>query len=99
MPLTTKAIRFKSLNNMLDAIELDGPYQQRHLILKALPYGEELTRKELAEITGIPVSAIPIQVSRLLSQGIVTQEGESTCEVTGKRSGLIKLNPDYKGSY
>lgn len=102
MPLVTtkKAIRFHSLKEMNRTIQLDGPYQYRHLILSFL--GKSVgpqTRRHIHDCTGVPINAIPRTVSTMVDEGVLLDAGKVECHSTGHMSGGVTLNGYYTGRY
>jgi len=102
MPVTTgrKAIRFKSLDKMLAALDRDDEYQHRHLVLGYLSdLTTPATRRMVHENTGVPVNAIPRVVGHLMRDGAVEDAARIVCPYSGRKSRGIVYNHEFKGPY
>jgi len=102
MPVTKgrKAIRFKSIEKMNDAISRDDEYQHRHLIIRYL-HGklEGTTRRDVSESTGVPVNAVTKVVSMLIEEGAIQDTGPMVCPYSGRNSKGIAFCFNFKGPY
>lgn len=101
MPLTTgrKAVRFKSLELMQGALSRNEEYQHRHLIFNYLIKNGSSTRREVSEVTGIPVNAISKVVNMLVREGSILEGSKIPCPLTGRLSKSIRFNGEFKGPY
>lgn len=102
MPLISvrKAIRFKSLEKMQEAVDRDDDYQHRHLILYDLCHSlGPTTRRAISESTNIPVNAVSKVVSMLIKEGVLIETGKTLCCITGRNSNGVAFNNSFKGPY
>lgn len=106
MPLVhiRKAIRFKTYDKMINAMNSDAPYQCRHLIIEYLNnarLGGEApcTRREISDNTDVPINVISNVILTMLGEGVVREAGKMECRVTGRMSRSLVLNTEYTGPF
>jgi len=102
MPITKgrKAIRFKALSLMFDAIKRDDEYQYRHLVIAhAAVNSGPCTRREITDTQDIPANAISKVTDQLVSDGILKSVGKIPCPISGRTSSGLIFNHDYQGEY
>lgn len=50
------------------------------------------TRKEISELTGIPINAVCGRAKELLDKGSIWVSGTRRCSITGRRSEVLHIN-------
>lgn len=102
MPLISvrKAIRFKSMDKMVEAVDRDDDYQHRHLVIYDMLHSPgPTTRRAVCESTNLPANAVSKIVSCMITEGVVKEAGKVVCPITGRNSKGIVLDTQFKGPY